>query len=74
MKAYVGKTRGEKELTEIATVQLTNICSGPGEIIDDLVKDTSTAGIARKLKDILGLDDVVVTEYKQFVRDKREEV
>lgn len=62
--------QNEKELTEIAIVQITNVCSGPGDIIDKLIKDTSSAGIARRIKEILGADDVIVTEYKQFVRDK----
>ena len=70
MSVYIGQTKGEKELTEIAIVQITNVASGPAELIDRIVKEGTVEKIAKNIKRLTGFDDVIVTEYKQFVRDK----
>lgn len=64
-----------KEITEIITVQITNIVSDiTDEDIDHAViisKDQSwRTDIAKAIKDVLGVDNVIVSDCQIFAMDQ----
>ena len=62
-----------KEVITEITLKMTHITQVPDEQVEEVVKSNADQemqrNMANTMKDVLCLDDAVVTDVKQFVRD-----